>query len=576
MTRAGRFLATVALLVPAGLVLAGRAPDPSAPPEPSSISIDLIVTDARGRAIRDLKASDFELIDAGTSRPIEHAALASSGDGRIIAVFLDDYHVEAGESTSRARAALAQFADTQIGENDLVAVLKPLDQLNDIELSRGPDRLRAAIEEFAGRRGNYEARSTFERNFISRSPATADVSRAQVVSSALQALAMRIGAVREGRKSIVLVSEGFSPAAPRASDRLMGSLRAIVYAANRYGVAIYSIDPRLPDSSSGTDLTATTLQTLAAQTGGEAVSSEAGLEPGLKQAVTDLDGYYLLTYRPAAGGDGKFHPVEVHVKRPGAQVRVRSGYWASDPNLARRLQAANVRMPSLTAMRPPHTSPYINTWVGNLRTDSGQTEVIVAWEPGVAPPRNQQIGTVTLKATTDDGRVLFEQPVSGRATFESPPGYVQLEITVAASDGKRIDSDFRTVRVPDLRVTQPTFAPLQILRTRSAREFTAASRNPAQQPAASRQFSRTERLLIRVPVYGPNGTIPTVSATLLNRGGGPMRQLQQVTPSLANGIVQFDLPLSSLAPDDYAVELIAVGSDGERSVKTTLQFRVTD
>ena len=86
-----------------------------------------------------------------------------------------------------------------------------------------------------------------------------------------------------------------------------------------------------------------------------------------------------------------------------------------------------------------------------------------------------------------------------------------------------------------------------------------------------------ERLLIRVPAYGPGNNSPIITARLLNRRGIPMRSLQVVDASLPPGTVQFDLPLASLAPDEYRVELAAANATGPRDeAKEILPFRVTN
>jgi VWFA-related protein len=540
---------------------------------PDVIHLDAIVTDLNERPIRDLSLSDFELSDNGEGRPIDSVTLESGRRGRLVAIFLDEYHVRAGENTVRARAALTDFVEHELRADDLVAIMKPLDRLNAIQITQNHDVLRSAIDSFAGRKGDYAPSTPFEREFMSRAPEAADASRAQVVSSALQALTMRIGGVRDGRKAIVLVSEGFAPSLARGSDRLMGSVRAIVYAANRYEVAIYPIDPQVgPD---GTDLerATTTLGTLAEQTGGEATINRADLMPGMTQAVHDLDEYYMVTYRAARAGDGQFHPVQLRVKRRDAQIRIRSGYWAASPDLLRPALGPTARAVTMP-VRPPHTSVLIQPWIGMSRGPNGLTSVTVTWEPRQAPPRNQHVDSIVLKATTDDGRVLFQDRLASRATFDAPPGHIQLEMTVQGDDGKTLDTDYRGMDVPNLRVTRPTFATLQIMRTRSAREFALVSADEGATPVSSREFSRAERLLIRIPIYGADETTPEVAATLLNRNGTPMRSLNLVPAALPAGVVQFDLPLSSLAPDDYRVELAVKGTAPE--VKTVVLFRVTN
>ena len=90
-------------------------------------------------------------------------------------------------------------------------------------------------------------------------------------------------------------------------------------------------------------------------------------------------------------------------------------------------------------------------------------------------------------------------------------------------------------------------------------------------PVSSRQFSRTERLLIRFPAYAPDGQQVSVAARLLNRMGQPMRTLE-VRPA-ADGEHEIDLTLASLASGEYQLELAATSPAG----KTTevLGFRVT-
>jgi hypothetical protein len=104
------------------------------------------------------------------------------------------------------------------------------------------------------------------------------------------------------------------------------------------------------------------------------------------------------------------------------------------------------------------------------------------------------------------------------------------------------------------------------------------SQNPDAAPSAARSFSRTERLLVRVPAYGAGNTQPVVTARLLNRRGVTMRELPSVdTPAAAAGVAQFDLPLASLAPDEYRLELDASNaSEPREEVKEILVFRVTD
>ena len=51
------------------------------------------------------------------------------------------------------------------------------------------------------------------------------------------------------------------------------------------------------------------------------------IDKGLRRVVDDLTSYYLLGYYSAtAKPDGRFHAINVKVKRPGVNVRARRGY----------------------------------------------------------------------------------------------------------------------------------------------------------------------------------------------------------------------------------------------------------
>ena len=567
------------LVAVAGVAVGLRGGSPAATTGPAEmIRLDAVVVDGSGRPIHGLRPADFELSDSGERQAVETVSPQPSGGGRLIAIFLDEFHVDAGEATVRVREALVRFVDTDLRAGDLVAVMRPLDPLNAISVSQDRAVIRSAVENFNGRKGDYSARTPFEEQFMSRSPRSADASRAQVVASALQALAVRLGGVREGRKSLVLVSEGFAPSLSRGSDRLAAGLRPVVYTADRYDVAIYPVNPLLGVTVDAQNEAAETLRRLSAETGGIASIGRRDLGAVLRQAVEDLDDYYLVSYRASRPPDGTFHPVELRVNRRDAIVRTRAGYWALDSTLqpVPRFSAA---LPSIPA-RPQHASPFIRPWVGTSQGPDGLTSVTVAWEPGATPPRNQVVASITLRVMADDGRVVFQdRVVAGQSiTFNASPGHVSLEMTVEGENGTAIDRDSRGMQVPNLRVTTPTFATAQVLRTRSARAFALASHDPEAVPSASRAFSRTERLLLRIPVYGADEGTLDVTATLLNRAGSPMRSLTRIPAILPPGVVQFDLPLSSLAPDEYRVELVATtkGTSPTAEARDVVLFRVTD
>jgi hypothetical protein len=133
-----------------------------------------------------------------------------------------------------------------------------------------------------------------------------------------------------------------------------------------------------------------------------------------------------------------------------------------------------------------------------------------------------------------------------------------------------VDTDVRDLIVAPL--TAPVvLGTAEVIRLRNARDFRTVEGNADAVPVAAREFSRSERLLIRLPVYATAGS-PVVSARLVSKLGSAMRDLA-VAPGPAPGLYQVDLPLAGLASGGYTVEFIATSPSGE--AKDGLAFRVT-
>ena len=139
-----------------------------------------------------------------------------------------------------------------------------------------------------------------------------------------------------------------------------------------------------------------------------------------------------------------------------------------------------------------------------------------------------------------------------------PPGRLRLRMSIQDAASQQLDQDVRELSVRDLRGDVAIGTP-QVLRARNAREFRTLDAEAAV-PVASREFSRTERLLIRFQAYGPAGAAPpVVSARLLGRAGHAMRDLT-VAPASTPGDNTIDLPLAGLAAGEYSVEVTATAA----------------
>ncbi len=546
----------------------------------NAVHVDVSVTDARGKPITGLTVKDFVLKDEGVVQKID-AAEARKRLPRRLALLLDEFHV--GEQyAARVREALATFVD-RLGPDDMVVVLKPLDSLRTITLTSDRDEIHAAIASFDGRAGNYTPRTPLEEQTVGRAPALADRARAQIVLSAIRALAPRVGTAA-GRPAIILVSEGFPEHERTFAVRALPDAGMVERFANRYDVPVYALDPREASSDAPDEDAGAMLRRLARQTGG--LAFEGGdLGEALTQIARELDAGYTLSYRPSQGPDGTFHTLDVQVLRRNVQVRARNGYVS--PPSAEMRRAMRAALTTDTALpRPLRQSPLINVWSGVMRASENRGRVVVTWEPGrsLGGTMKSNAVTVALKATTKDGGLLFEgvlAPVRGalasagvpsdRAEFDAPAGRVQLDLTILGERGEQLDIDARDLDVPAVSSPRTLLLPPVLLSTRSAREFREVSADENAVPGPSREFSRTERLLVRVPAFGPGSATPRVTARLLNRSGQVVRELEPLA-GMSGGVTQFDLPLAPLAPGDYFLQVTATAEAGTAEERVSLRI----
>src|SRR6185295_18979219 len=201
---------------------------------------------------------------------------AARPDVRLFVILLDDYHVQRGNDLA-IRKPLTEFLQNQLAPADMVAIMYPLTPITDLRFSRDREAAISAIEKFEGRKFNYTPRNMFEEKYAMYPAQTVERVRNQVTMDALKGAAIKMGGLREGRKSIILVSEGFTgilpaqmqdPIAsmpglsnpcrgnsgcagqPTARDQMISDqdmifdMQQVFNAAARMNTSIYPVDPR--------------------------------------------------------------------------------------------------------------------------------------------------------------------------------------------------------------------------------------------------------------------------------------------------------------------------------------------
>lgn len=648
---------------------AGRPQSPEQPVFRTGINfvrVDAIVTDRQGNPVDDLKLEDFELSEDGkpqkpetvrlvrvgaTTAPsytqrtirtrIDEETAAADETSRIFVFFLDDYAVRR-ENSMAVRKPLMEFIANQLSPNDLVSVMYPLTPIDAVTLTRNHQGVINTIEKFEGRKYNYDPINELERQYVYRlTPDAIERLRRQVSLSALRGIATKLGSLREGRKSLILVSEGYSATLPpqmrsdqpggygdpgRATrdpfagdnnlmeDRvqftagldLLQELQDVYAAANRNNTSIYAVDPRRL-STGEFDITANisnttsqqylgssmdSLRTLAENTDGRAIVNRNDLGTAMKQIVKDASAYYLIGYTSSqAPMDGKFHEIRVRVKRPGVQVRARKGYWAYTEADAKRAEAGPRAGPptavtrALSALAPMTNRRYVRTWIGTERGANGLAKVTFLWEPLPPSPgvKRDEARRVTLLATTPAGEIVYRGRVpatlaptgAGAAiSFDAKPGKLDLRITIEGDGTGTLDNEDRELIVPDLTAPELALGTPKVWFARNAREFTALAGGAAATPTATREFRRTDRLLVRFDAMAPGTATPTVTAALLNQQGNKMGDVVVTAPASAGEAYTIDLSLASYAAGQYLLEIVA-SAESHKPVTELVAFRIT-
>lgn len=615
MNRFSRAVFLSAVLA-ASAALSGQAQDspPSQEPQQQAPTfrtrVDLVRVDVTviGRddddVIEDLKAADFEIEEDGLPQKIEtlqflrldgtrtgnteealeirspeHAAVeAARDDVRLFAIFLDDYHVDKKPYiTIPVRQTLRHLVE-QFGPNDLVAVMDPLTPLSHLKFTRSRDELLLRMSAFEGRRGEiFPVKSVLEEGQLGQRNIWEI--RGGVTLSALGSLVTHLGGLREGRKSVLFVSQG--PPLVRPGSPNDDRLKEVLQAANRGNVIVHVLDPRpLGDSPlGGVD----SLFRLYNETGGRAIINTNDHKLQVGRIIGDASAYYLLGYAPTRDmADGRFHKIQVKVKRRGVRVLARQGYWAPSakemtPDVA--LAAAEPGLvEALTDLVEPKDGRSIDVWLGASRGPDGGTRMAVSWEPtekdGARETARLTVVPVRGGGDPDASEMRTIAPVSARdgetlATFDlEPDTKTTLRFTAEGADGAVIDQWHQGIAVPKLTGAPVALSTPRFLRARSAFEARALERGAIPAPTASRRFRKTDRVVVDVECYADGQAV--VTAQLLNGRGDRLADL--AASAGTEGRTRFTLPLSSVAPGTYVLRLQARNGDHDAYQRSA--FRV--
>ena len=692
-----RFLTVVAALATVAVAAQQQPapPDPAAqqqqqqpqpPPrfriEANYVAVDVYPTKG-GVPVQDLNVEDFEVLENGARQQVqafEHIVVSPAGPqslrvdpgsvrageqaaanprNRVFVFFIDRAHVSF-EGAGAIREPLIRLIDRVLGPDDVVAVMTTDMSAGDITFGRKTQVIAEMLRQdwSYGRRMTLVAENEHERQYESCFPNFDQKQlveqlirrrRERVSLDALYDLVRYLGSVREERKAIIAVTEGWPLYRPddsmlklRNSEGLPGKppvgvdefgklrvnpprrdgagdtditvcerermylaniddddyLRRLTEDANRNNASFYPVDPRglevfetdigpkaPPSLTVDREMLRRRLdglRTLADATDGMAVIDTNNLEKGMHRIADDLTSYYLLGYYTTNSKlDGQYRKITVKVKRPGVDVRARRGYRAATA------EEVNAGRPAAAAAPVSEAARTANAALSRLaRVPTGQglavnvtpvldasgSRITAVWVAGeVLGPRDEfarggALNIVRQGGVTEGGVIGTLKPGERsfltKLTVDTPPanGATSVDIDVKVTPAGQATPLTQVVKVS---IDPNALQPMPFKR--------GLSTGNRLLPAASFEFSRTDRLQLQVPLT--SGAKPG-TGRFLDRAAQPLQipvQVGEKTDEDGQRWLVADAVLAPLAPGEYVIELSFTNGGGERKVLTAIR-----
>jgi VWFA-related protein len=308
-------LLTSLVLIPAEIssqVASPSTPAPGGPVATFKSGVDLVtvsvsVRDNRGRVIRNLTRTDFQVIDSGFGRPIK---------------------------------------DFYFGESPIsLAIL--LDISGSMGVGGNMDRARDAVRTVVGRlaaRGDEAAFYTFDSKLQEVVPFTTDLNRIRAVSLAGRPWGMtslydaiaataRSAADRQNRhRAVLVITDGVdtgSQMKPQEVSGIASSIDVPVYLLTVVNPLDHPGGEYAVIEAAGEQNHVSSLSDLARWTGGDMriCSMPAHITAAVDDLFNELRYQYLITFEP--GPTPGWHPLEIRMQKKNLVVHARGGYMAA-------------------------------------------------------------------------------------------------------------------------------------------------------------------------------------------------------------------------------------------------------
>jgi hypothetical protein len=146
-----------------------------------------------------------------------------------------------------------------------------------------------------------------------------------------------------------------------------------------------------------------------------------------------------------------------------------------------------------------------------------------------------------------------------------------VTFTARNAEGEVIDREMRDATIPNTSRTTLALGTPTVMRARNSFEFRELTTSGSPAVFAGREFTRGERIIVRIDAFGASANDAVVTARLLGQKGLPLAPL----PVKAAGVArryQVELPIGSVAKGDFLVEIAA--KHGDERVHRLVPIRV--
>lgn len=301
-----RRLAAAAVTGALALPLGSSAQEPKRTPAPFTLEVDVdvvsvtaVVYDKAGRFVRGLGTGDVELTEDGVRQDVSYFREASNKDGERIPLSVV-LVLDASGSMANNMHFLQEAA---------LSFMYKLEEVDTALVVQFNDSIKGSAE-FTG-----------------------DVPRLEQFVEALQAWggtslydAIHYGLNRikdqPGRKAVIVFSDGADTTSSMTEDEVIDYARSVE--ATVYCIGIRGESGLLSRSPRGF------LRKVAQETGGAYFFPEkvGELIKVFNNISEELHNHYALAYTPKRPADGTWRAIQLKVRRPELQVRVRKGYFS--------------------------------------------------------------------------------------------------------------------------------------------------------------------------------------------------------------------------------------------------------